>query len=98
MSYRVIPHRLLTRTSTLRHCTRTMYYVVHGPSAQPAPLRSSRPFGTIEAARLHAKHLAQQGYAGWITRVHEYRQEDWPAKQWLIDHEQEEPIAGMHPF
>jgi hypothetical protein len=98
MRYRVTPHRLLTRNPTLRHCTRTVYYVVHGTPPQRYPLRSGRPCGTFEAAQLHAKHLAQQGYAGWIMRVQEYRQEDWPAEQWLIDHDQEEPLVGMHPF
>ena len=92
------PHRLLTRNSTLRPCTRTVYDVVHGTPPPPYPLRSGRPLGTVEATQLHAKLLAQQGYAGWIIRVHEYRQEDWPAEQWLIDHGQAEPIVGMHPF
>jgi hypothetical protein len=98
MRSRVTPHRLLTRNPTLRHCTRTVYYVVHGTSPQRYPLCSGRPFGTVEAAQLHAKLLAKQGYVGWILRVHEFRQEDWPAEQWLIDHGQEEPIVGMHPF
>jgi hypothetical protein len=98
MPYRVTPHRLLTRNPTLRHCTRTVYYVVHGTAPKPYPLRSGRPFGTVEAAQLHANLLARQGYAGWILRLQEYRQEDWPAEQWLIDHGQAEPIVGMHPF
>ena len=98
MRYRVTPHRLLTRTATLRHCTRTVYYVVHGTPPEPSPLRSGRPLRTVEAAQLHAKLLAQHGYAGWILRVQEYRQEDWPAAPWLIDHGQAEPMVGMHPF
>jgi hypothetical protein len=98
MRYRVTPHRLLTRNPSLRHCTRTMYYVVHGTPAQRFPLRSSRPFGTFEAAQLHAKRLAQHGSSGWILRLREVRQEDWPAEQWLIDHEQAEPIVWLQPF
>ena len=98
MHYRVTPHRLLTRNPSLRHCTRTVYYVVHGTPRQPSPLHSGQPLGTVAAAQLHAKLLAQQGYAGWIMRVQEYRQEDWPAEQWLIDHGQAEPIVGMYPF
>jgi hypothetical protein len=98
MRYRVTPHRLLTRNPSLRHCTRTVYDVVHGTPSQGSPLRSGRPFGTFEAAQLHAQLLAQHGYAGWILRLHEYRQEDWPAEQWLIDHEQAEPIVWMQPL
>jgi hypothetical protein len=52
MPYCVTPHRLLIRNPTLRHCTRTVYYVVHGTARKPYPLRSGRPFGTIEAAQL----------------------------------------------
>jgi hypothetical protein len=98
MRYRVTPHRLLTRNPSLRPCTRTMYYVVHGRPSQPSPLRSGRPFGTFETAQLHAKLLARQGSSGWIMRLHECRQEDWPEAQWLIDHDQEEPIVWMQPF
>jgi hypothetical protein len=98
MPYRVTPHRLLTRNPSLRHCTRTVYYVVHGTPLQRSPLCSGRPFGTFEAAQLHAKLLAQHGYAGWILRLHEFRQEDWPEEQWLIDHEQTEPIVWLQPL
>ena len=98
MPYRVTPHRLLTRNPSLRHCTRTVYYVVHGTPLQRSPLCSGHPFGTFEAAQLHAKRLAQQGYAGWILRLHEFRQEDWPEEQWLIDHEQTEPIVWLQPL
>jgi hypothetical protein len=31
-------------------------------------------------------------------RVCELRQEDWPAEQWLIDHDEQEPIVWMKPF
>jgi hypothetical protein len=98
MRYRVTSNRLLTRNPALRHCTRTMYYVVHGTPLQRSPLGSGRPFGTVEAAQLHAKLLAQHGYAGWILCLREFRQEDWPAEQWLIDHEQVEPIVWLQPF
>ena len=98
MRYRVTPHRLLTRNPSLRHCTRIVYYVVQGIPSQRALLRSGRPFGTFEAAQLHAKLLAQQGSSGWILRLREFRQEDWPEEQWLIDHEQAEPIVWMQPF
>jgi hypothetical protein len=33
-----------------------------------------------------------------MLRVQEYRQEEWPAEQWLMDHGQAEPMVGMHPF
>lgn len=92
------PHRLLTRNPSLRHCTRTVYSVVHGTPAQRSPLGSGRPLRTFEVAQLHAKLLTQQGYTGWILRLREFRQEDWPAEQWLIDHEQEEPIVWTQPF
>jgi len=98
MPYRVKPHRLLTYNPTRRHCTRTVYYVAHGRPPQLYPLRSGCPLTTFEAARMHAHLLARQGYAGWIMRVREMRQEDWPAEQWLIDHGHEEPIVWMTPF
>jgi hypothetical protein len=72
MRSRVTPHRLLTRNPALRHCTRTVSDVVHGTPARRSPLHSGRPFGTVEAAQLHAKLLAQHGYAGWILRLHAY--------------------------
>ena len=92
------PPHLLTRNAMLRPCTRAVYDVVHSMPPHPSPRRSGRPVGTVEAAQRHAKRLEQHGYAGWIRRVQEYRQEDWPAAQWLIDHEQAEPMVGMHPF
>jgi hypothetical protein len=98
MPYRVTPHRLLTRNPTRMHCTRTVYYVVHGKPPQRYPLRSGHPFRTFEAARMHAHRLSRRGYAGWIMRVREWRQEDWPAEQWLIDHGAEEPIVWIQPF
>ena len=98
MPYRVRPHRLLTRNPSQRHCTRTVYYAAHGTPPQLYPLCSGRPFTTFEAAHLHAQLLARQGYRGWIMRVCELRQEDWPAEQWLIDHDEQEPIVWMKPF
>ena len=95
---RVTPHPLLTRTPSRRHCTGTVSDVVPGTPAQRSPLRCGRPWGTCETAQLHAKRLAQHGDAGWMLRLHEYRQEDWPAEQWRIDHDQEEPIVWMQPF
>ena len=47
---------------------------------------------------MHAQLLSRQGYAGWIMRVREMRQEDRPAEQWLIDHSAEEPIVWLKPF
>src|ERR1043166_2716961 len=73
MRYRMTPPRLPARNPSLRHCTRTMYYVVHGTPAQRFPLRSSRPFGTFEAAQLHAKRLAQHGSSGWILEDDRHR-------------------------
>jgi hypothetical protein len=98
MPYRVTPHRILTRNPSRMHYTRTVYYVVHGKPPQRYPLCSGRPLTTFEAARLHAQLLARQGYAGWIMRVREWRQEDWPEEQWLIDHGDREPIVWMHQF
>jgi hypothetical protein len=98
MPYRVTPRRLLTCNPTRTHCTRTVYYVAHGRPPQLYSLRSGHPFTTFEAARMHAQLLAQQGYAGWIMRVREMHQEDWPEEQWLIDHSAEEPIVWMHPL
>ena len=46
---------------------------------------------------MHAQLLSRQGYAGWIMRVREMRQEDRPAEQWLIDHSAEEPIVWLKP-
>jgi hypothetical protein len=98
MRYRVTPHRLLTRNPSLRHCTRTVYDVVHGTPSQRSPLCSGSALRTIKAAQLHTKLLAQRGCAGWMLRLHEYRQEDGPAEQWRIDHEQAEPIVWMQQF
>ena len=98
MPYRVTPHRILTRNPSQMHCTRTVYYVAHGRPPQRYPLCSGHPFTTFEAARTHAQLLSQQGYAGWIMRVREMHQEDWPEEQWLIDHSAEEPIVWMYPF
>jgi hypothetical protein len=69
----------LSRDTT--HCTRTAYYVAHGRPPQLYPLRSGHPFTTFEAACTQAQLLAQQGYAGWIMRVREMHQEDWPEEQ-----------------
>ena len=98
LPYRVTPHRLLTRNPLQMSRTRTVYYAMHGKPPQLYPLCSGRPFTTFEAARMHAQLLSRQGYAGWIMRVREMRQEDWPEEQWLIDHGDEEPIVWMTPF
>ena len=47
---------------------------------------------------MYAQLLARQGYAGWIMRAREWRQEDWPAEQCLIEHDAQEPIVWMQPF
>jgi hypothetical protein len=98
MPYRVIPHRVLTRNPSRMPGTRTVYDVAHGTPPQLSPVRSGRPLTTFEAARAHAQLLARQGYAGWSMRVREWRQKDWPAEQWRIDHGAEEPIVWRKPF
>ena len=98
MPYRVTPQRLLTRNPSRMHSTRTVYYAMHGKPPQLYPLRSGHPLTTSEAARMYAQLLARQGYAGWIMHTREWRQEDWPAEQWLIDHDAQEPIVWMQLF
>ena len=98
MPYRVIPRRILTRNTTLQHYTRTMYYAVHGKPPQLYPLRSGGPFPTFDAAQSKAYQLSLLGYSGWIMRLQEVRQVDWPDNQWLIDYGAEEPIVRMKQF
>src|SRR5438445_2368455 len=60
------------------------YYVLRAKPPQRYPLHSGRALKTFEAARLQAYKLSQQGYSGWILRVQEVRQEDWPDDHWRI--------------
>jgi len=78
--------------------TRTRYSTLHAIPEQPYPLHSGAPFTTMLAARLEARKLAQKGYGGWIIRVQEMRQEDWPDDHWMIDHSVEQAIVWLEPF
>ena len=98
MPYRVAHHRIHRRNTALLHFTRTLYYVLRAKPPQRYPLHSGRALKTFEAARLQAYKLSQQGYSGWILRVQEVRQEDWPDNHWRIDHSRDEAIAWLAPF
>jgi hypothetical protein len=73
--------------------TRIVYDVLYGPSPQRHPLSPGSPFTSLWAAQCEARKLAQRGYYGWIIRLREVRQEDWPEDQWLIDHSVDETMA-----
>ncbi len=98
MPYRVAHHRIPRRNTALLHFTRTLYYVLRAKPPQRSPLHLGRALKTFEAARLQAYKLSQQGYSGWILRVQEVRQEDWPDDHWRIDHSRDETIAWLAPF
>jgi len=98
MPYRVGHHRIHRRKTSLLHFTRTLYYVLRAKAPQRYPLHSGRALTTFEAARLQAQQLAQQGYSGWILRLQEVRQEDWPDNHWRIDHSSDDAIAWLAPF
>jgi hypothetical protein len=78
--------------------TRTVYYALYRKPDQPYPLHSGVPFPTLERARFEARKLVQQGYCGWIVRLREMRQEDWPDDQWMIDHSVDDAIGWMEQF
>ena len=78
--------------------TRTAYYALHATPEQPYPLHSGAPFTNLLAARLEARKLARQGFCGWIIRVQEMRQEDWPDDHWMIDHSMKKPIVWLDQF
>jgi len=78
--------------------TRTVYYVLHCKPDQPYPLHSGAPFPTLERARLECRKLIKQGYGGWILRLREVRQEDWPHDHWMIDHSVDDAIGWMEQF
>jgi hypothetical protein len=98
MPYHVAHHRIYSRNSSFMHFTRTLYYVLHGKPSQLYPLYSGRALTTFEAARMRAQQLSKQGYYGWILRVQEMRQEDWPEDHWRIDHSSDEAIAWLAQF
>jgi len=98
MPYRVAHHRIHRRNASLLHFTRTLYYVLRAKPPQRYPLHSGRALKTFEAARMQAQQLSQQGYYGWILRVQEVRQEDWPDDHWRIDHSSDEALAWLAPF
>ena len=98
MPYRVVRHRIQSQNTALRHCTRIRYYALHGKPPQRYPLHSGRAFKTFEAAQFQAFTLSKQGYSGWILRVQEVRQEDWPEDHWRIDHRRDDAIAWLAPF
>jgi hypothetical protein len=77
---------------------RTVYYALHRTPEQPYPLHSGPPFPTLGRARLEARKLAQQGFCGWILRLREVLQEDWPDDHWLIDHSMDDAIGWIEPF
>ena len=78
--------------------TRTVYYVLHRKPDQLYPLHSGAPFPTLERARLESGKLVKQGYRGWILRLREVRQEDWPHDHWMIDHSVDDAIGWMEQF
>ena len=78
--------------------TRTVYYAIHRKPDQPYPLYSGAPLTSLERAQLEARKLARQGYTGWIMRIRETREEDWPDDQWLIDHSVADAITRLEPF
>ena len=78
--------------------TRTAYYALHATPEQPYPLHSGAPLTNMLAARLEARKLARQGYGGWIIRVQEMRQADWPDDHWMIDHSADEAILWLEQF
>jgi hypothetical protein len=77
---------------------RTVYYALHCKPDQPYPLHSGSPFMSLERARFEARKLTQQGFCGWIMRLYEVRQEDWPNDHWLIDHRVDDAIAWLEQF
>ena len=98
MPYRIAHHRIHRRNASLLHFTRTLYYVLRAKPPQPYPLHSGRAFTTFEAARLQAQQLSKQGYYGWILRMQEVRQEDWPDDHWRIDHSTDAAIVWLEQF
>jgi hypothetical protein len=98
MPYRVVRHRIQSQNTALRHFTRIRYYALHGKPPQRYPLHSGRAFKTFEAAQFQAFTLSKQGYYGWILRVQEVRQEDWPEDHWRIDHRRDDAIAWLAQF
>ena len=98
MPYRVARYRIQSQSTALRHFTRILYYALHGKPPQLYPLRSGRAFKTFEAAQLQASTLSKQGYYGWILRLQEVRQEDWPEDHWRIDHRSDDAIAWLAQF
>ena len=98
MGYRVVRSRIQSHNTALKHCTRIRYYALHGKPPQCYPLHSGRAFTTLEAAQLRASTLSKQGYYGWILRLQEVRQEDWPEDQWRIDHSRDDAIAWLAQF
>jgi hypothetical protein len=75
-----------------------VYYALHCQPDQPYPLYSGAPFPTLERARFESRKLVKQGYGGWILRLREVRQEDWPRDHWMIDHSVDDAISWMEEF
>ena len=98
MPYHIVRHRIQSQNTALRHFTRTLYYALHGKPPQRYPLHSGRALKTFEAAQFHASTLSKQGYYGWILRVQEVRQENWPEDHWRIDHRRDDAIAWLAQF
>ena len=78
--------------------TRTVYYAMHRKPDQPYPLHSGAPFSNFLSAMLEARKLARKGYCGWILRIRETREQDWPDDQWLIDHSADDAISWIEQF
>jgi hypothetical protein len=78
--------------------TRTVYYALHRKPDQPYPLHSGAPFPSLERAQFECRKLVKQGYCGWILRLREIRQADWPNDHWLIDHSVDDAIGWIEQF
>jgi hypothetical protein len=76
---------------------RTRDSTLHATPDQPYPLHSGAPLTNMVAARLAARPLARQGEGGWMIRVQEMRQADWPDDHGMIDQSVEKAIGWLEP-
>jgi hypothetical protein len=56
-----------------RAATRTRYYCNYAPQDEMEEFTVSRAFETLDAARIHAQVLVQQGFGGRIEKHYEWR-------------------------